>query len=216
MALLMKPGAVIFLIFAWHGSASADMTGVAFEISDMDSDWKFADGTRAAKTNSLSLQIEESTASGLTVGGGIGYLTMRVGGDSTTPSTKFEAEYLQVYLRQDFRLGESTAIEGLLSYGYHTGRENTETDRAEIEWSQVALEIGLSFQVNNLRITPFVGYANVDGDISGTEGSGAFELEDPFNQGVRFDVFVETTAFIRIQLQTGSQSGGYLSFVRRY
>jgi hypothetical protein len=45
---------------------------------------------------------------------------------------------------------------------------------------------------------------------------GAFELEDPFSYGVRFDYFVETTAFLSLRLQTGSQTGGYFSFVRRY
>ncbi len=108
-------------------------------------------------------------------------------------------------------------MEGRSSYGYYTGRETSSDDRADIDWSQVAVEIGMSFRLTNLRITPFISYIDVDGDITGSdEGGGSFELEDPLIQGVRFDIFVESTGFISIRLQTGSQTGGYLSFVRRY
>jgi hypothetical protein len=196
--------------------ARAEYTGVAFEIDDYDSDWKFSDGTRVAKTNSLRLQIEERVESGLIVGASLAYLSMRVSGDATAPSTKFEGENLQIYLRKDFPLGESSSVEGLLSYGYNTGRENVEGERADIQWSEVSAEIGVSFRIDNIKITPFTSYTNVDGDISGVDASGAFELEDPFNHGIRFDIFVESTAFIGIRLQTGSQSGGTISFVRRY
>jgi hypothetical protein len=216
-ALVLNPAALFFFLFACHGAAVADTTGVALIITDLDSDWDFSDGTRSAKSNSISLQIEERTASGLTVGGSIGYQSFRLDGDSTTSSTKFDAENLEIFLRQEFSLSESTAIQGLVSYGYYTGRETSDDDRADIDWSQVAAEIGVSFRVNNLKIMPFVGYINVDGDITGTEDSGgSFELEDPLIQGVNFDIYVEPTAFIRIRLQTGSLSGGYLSFERRY
>jgi hypothetical protein len=189
---------------------------VALEIADYDSDWKFGDVTRVAKINSLSLQIEERAESGLTMGANLAYLSMRIGGDETTSSTKFEGESLQIYMRQDFPLGESTSLEGLLSYGYNTGRENVEGERADIEWSQVRVEIGLSFRFDSLRITPFASYTDIDGDISGVSSTGAFELDDPYSHGVRFDIFTESTAFVAIRLQTGSQTGGSISFVRRY
>ncbi len=108
-------------------------------------------------------------------------------------------------------------MEGSLSYGYNTGRENAVKDnRANIEWSEVSAEIGLSFRFDSLRVTPFTSYTNVDGDVSGVSGIGAFELDDPFSYGVRFDFFVDSTAFVGIRLQTGSQAGGSISFVRRY
>ena len=189
---------------------------MALEIADYDSDWKFGDVTRVAKINALRLQIEERAESGLTVGANLAYLSMRIGGDETTSSTKFEGENLQIYMRQNFSLGESSSLEGLLSYGYNTGRENVEGDRAKIEWSQVSAEIGLSFRFDSLRVTPFTSYTDVDGDVSGVSGIGTFELDDPFSHGVRFDIFVDSTAFVGIRLQTGSQSGGSISFVRRY
>ena len=207
---------LFLLLFCCLGLARADFTGVAFEIMDLESDWAFSDGSRVVKTNSLGLKIEERAASGLVVGGGIGYQSIRVDGDRTTPTTKFETQNLQIYLRREFPLGKSFSLDGLLSYGYYHGRENVVGDRAEIEWSQVDVEIGANFRVKNLRITPFTSYTDIDGDISGTNGNAVFELEDPYSYGVRFDIFVESTAFIGIRLQTGSQSGGYISFVRRY
>jgi hypothetical protein len=207
---------LFILLLCWLGLARAESTGVALEIADYDSDWKFGDVTHVAKINSIGLQIEERAESGLTVGVNLAYLSMRIGGDATTSSTKFEGESLQIYMRQNFALGESTALEGLLSYGYNSGRENVVEDRAKIEWSQVGAEIGLSFRFDSLRVTPFTSYTDVDGDVSGVSGIGAFELDDPFSYGVRFDIFVDSTAFIGIRLQTGSQSGGSISFVRRY
>jgi len=205
------------LLLCCFSLARAEYTGVAFEITDYDSDWKFADGsTTVAKINSLSLQIEERAESGLTVGGSLAYLSMRVGGDSTSSSTKFDAENLTIYLRQDFPLGESTSLEGLLSYGYHSGRENVEGDRADIQWSQAGVEIGLGFRLDSLRITPFASYTHVDGDINDVSSSRAFELEDPYSYGLRFDFFVDASAYVGVRLQTGSQSGGSISFVRRY
>jgi hypothetical protein len=207
---------LFILLLCWFDLARAESTGVALEITDYDLDWKFGDVTHVAKINSLGLQIEERAESGLTVGANLAYLSMRIGGDETTSSTKFEGENLQIYLRQNFPLGESASLEGLLSYGYNTGRENVEGERADIQWNQVSAEIGLSFRFDSLRITPFTSYTDIDGDISGVSGIGAFELDDPYSHGVRFDIFVESTAFVGIRLQTGSQAGGSISFVRRY
>ena len=212
----MRFSLLLLMLFSCGGAARADLTGVAFEIGDLDADWEFDSGRRAAKTNSLRIQIEERAQTGLSIGAGIAYLSMRVDGAGSAGSTKFEAENLEVYLRQEFPLGESFSLEGLLRYGYYTGRENVDTDRAEIDWSEVGVELGMSVRVNNLRITPFANYTDVDGDISGDNGTEVFELDDPLSYGVRFDIFVERTAFVGIRLQTGSISGGYISFVRRY
>ena len=198
--------------------ARADLTGVGFEIGDTEFDWEFDGDLRAAKSNSLQISIEERTSSGLTIGGAISYLSMRVDGDENIDTTKFEVENLEIYLRQDFALNDSFGLHGLFRYGYYNGRENSSSDRAEINWSEVALEIGASFQKDNLRFTPFISNANVDGDISGGSypRSQSFELEDPVSYGIELDIFVEPTAFVSIRLQSGSQSGGYLSFVGRY
>lgn len=198
------------------GLALGEWTGVEFKIGDLRADWDFSGDTREAKSNSLALLIEERTETGFSVGGQIAYHSLRLDDAQGSGSTKFEAQQLGVYLRQEVPLGETISLEGYIDYNYFTGRENVSDDRAQLDWSQASAELAVAFRVSNLRITPFASYAIVDGDTDGVEDGGSFELEDPFNSGIRFDIFTDRTAFIRIQLQAGSQTGGYLSFMRRY
>ena len=207
---------IFLLLCAGYSVAQAEWTGVAIEIGDLQADWEFSEGRREAKSNSISLQIEERTRNGLAVGAEIGYHSLRLDSARGGESTKFEVQNIGIYLRQDFPLSETVALEGLLSYGYFTGDENSEEDRAEIDWNEVSFELGVAIRLGNWRITPFASYTALDGDTSGVQDGGGFELEDPINTGVRFDIFVENTAYISIKLQAGSQAGGYLSFVRRY
>ncbi len=207
---------LFFLLLCCSGFAHAQWTGVEFEIADIDADWEFADEVRSNKLNSIGFSIEERAVGGLSVGGSIRYLTMRLDSSNAMDSGRFDAQNLEVFLRQEFLFGETFALRGLLSYGFYNGNENVEEDRADINWNQLDLEIGASVQVANLRFTPFARYTDVDGDIRGDSGTAVFKLEDPYSYGLRFDIFIEKTAFIGIRLQSGSQTGGYLSFVRRY
>jgi hypothetical protein len=204
------------LLPGFSGLAKAEWTGVAFELSDTKSDWDFSEGTRETKITALSLQIEERTASGLSVGAAIGYMTMRIDGNSEVETKKFDGEFLEIYFRQEFSISESFALEGLMDYGFYGGDENTSSDRDDISWNQLGFEFGASFKRNNFRITPFASYTHIDGDISGEDPTETFSLEDEFGYGLRLDFFTESTAFVRMQLQTGSHTGGYITFVRRY
>ena len=207
----------LLVLLGMPGAVVAEWTGVEVEIGDLEVDWEFSDDVRQAKSNSLFLRIEERIQSGLAVGAGIGYYSLRLDAFDGGDKIKFEAYALEFYLRQEFQMNETLSIEPLLSYSLNDGRENSSADdRADLDWSQVTFELGLPIRLSNWRITPYVNYSSVDGDTSGVEQGGSFELEDPFSQGVRFDIFTESTAFIRIELQSGSQTGGYLSFVRRY
>ena len=208
---------LIFLLLCCSGLARADLTGVGFELGDIDADWEFADGTHSTGIRSLGFRVEERAVGGLSVGGGLGYQELRVAGKGETDSKDFSTANFEVYLRQQFPLGESVLLQGLLSYGYFGGYENNSSDdRADIAWSQVDLELSAGFRFSNLRLTPYARYTNVDGDIRNDQGSLSFELKDPYSYGFRFDIFLEETSFITIRLQDGSQSGGYLNFVRQY
>jgi len=209
-------GLVLLLLFC-SGIARADWTGVEFELGDIDADWEFSDGTHSAQIRSLGFRIEERAVGGLSVGGGLAYQELRVAGKGETDAKDFSSANFEVYLRQQFPLGESVLLQGLLSYGYYGGYENTsKDDRADISWGQVDVELSAGFKFSNLRLTPYARYTSVDGDIKNDQGNFSFKLEDPYSYGFRFDIFVEETAFITIRLQDGSQSGGYLTFVRRY
>jgi hypothetical protein len=203
----------LLLLLGGPGCASAEWTGVAMEFANFNTDWKFSNETREAKTNSITLKIEERTNIGLTVGGGIGYHFLSLDGQDGGDSTSFDAQNVEIYLRQEFALGDAVTLLGVLDYAWYTGDDG---DEADIDWSEVGVELGVNFRYRNVGITPFVSYTNVDGDTSGLEDGGDFELKDSFGQGVRFDIFVESTAFVSIELKTGSQTGGYIGFVRRY
>ena len=207
---------LLLLLSGFTGLVKAEWTGIALEISDTRSDWEFSDGTRETKISSITFQVEERTESGLSVGGGLGYMTMRVDGNDEVETKKFDGEFLEIYFRQEFSISESFSLEMLLDYGFYSGDENTSSDRDDISWTQLGFEFGASFQRDNIRITPFASYTDIDGDISGDDPTEVFTMEDEIGYGLRLDFFTESTAFVSLKLQTGSYDGGYLTFVRRY
>lgn len=217
---------LLVILFLYAGLVKADwtrndstetgLTGVSVELANIDADWEFDSGVREARINSIAFKIEDKTATNLSVGGGIGYFDMRVDGGSSADTRKFDGEYFQFYLRQDIRISERISLQGLFNYSYNDGRDNKDDDRADIDWTETSLEIGVNLRFSNFGITPFAAYYDIDGDISDDDGTGAFEMDDPVSQGIRFDIYTEPTAFIRIVFQSGGQSGGYLIFARRY
>lgn len=208
---------LLVILFLYVGLAQADLTGVTVELANVDADWKFDNGVREAQINSIAFQIEEKTATGLSVGGSIGYLDMRVVGDSSTETRKFDGEYLQVYLRQEIPISESISLHALFSYSYNSGDDySDDEDRVDIDWNEASLQIDASLRFANFGITPFAAYYDIDGDISDDNGTQVFEMDDPVSHGIRFDYYTDPTAFIRIVFQSGGQSGGYLIFARRY
>lgn len=208
---------LLVILFLYVGLAQADLTGVTVELANVDADWKFDNGVREAQINSIAFQIEEKTATGLSVGGSFGYLDMRVVGDSSTETRKFDGEYLQVYLRQEIPISESISLHALFSYSYNSGDDySDDEERVDIDWNEASLQIDASLRFANFGITPFAAYYDIDGDISDDNGTQVFEMDDPVSHGIRFDYYTDPTAFIRIVFQSGGQSGGYLIFARRY
>jgi hypothetical protein len=207
---------LLALLLLFASPAGADWTGVAMDFADVNSDWKFNDGIREAQTSAVSFQIEEKAESELRVGLGIGYMSMRIVADTAAETRKFDGEYLRIYLRQPVRINESISLHGLLSYRYNTGRDNDEIDSAEIDWTETSLQIGVSLRFANYRLTPFTTVRHVDGDISDDDGTEVFDLDEPQSLGIRFDYFFDETSFLGIEVLSGGQAGGYLSFVRRY
>lgn len=205
---------VILILYA--GFARADWTGVALELADIDADWKFDDGSREARVGGITFEIEERTGTGLSVGAGIGYINLRVAGDSGINTRKFDAEYLKVYLRQEITITSRFSLHGLFNYSYFTGSDDDQEDSADIDWSEAGFEIDASFRFANFRLSPFAAYHDVDGDISDDSGTAVFDLDDPVSRGIRLDYYLEPSAFIRFVIQSGGRAGGYLSFVRRY
>ena len=216
-ALRLLQCGLLLLLGLQAGIASAEWSGISLHISDMDTDWKFRDGNRTAQTSEISFRIEDRTDGGLAVGAGIGYMDLRVVPDSDIPIRKFDGQFFGIYLRQDYSIMDNLSLHGIFGFRYATGNESGDSDiNSDISWSETGLEFGIGFRFVNLRIMPFVAWDNVDGDISGDDGTSVFELEDPLTQGIRFDLYVERTAFVRLEFVDGNRRGGSLVFVRRY
>ena len=211
---------LIILLFLYTGlakaEAEAESIGVALDIASYKSDWQFDSGVREAKITSISFQLEEKLEAGLTVGGGIGYFDMSVRGNSNVSSQDFDGQYLEIYLNHPFPVSERISIHGAFAYRYYSGNGNNGDEREDIDWSEVNLQIGVGVRFAHLRITPFMAYYNIDGDISDDSGTGSFENDDSVSQGVSFDYFADDSGYIRLELRSGYQSGGRLSFERRY
>jgi len=209
---------LLLLLLCYSVLANASVTGVSFEIGNYDSDWKFGRETREAQISEIDIQFEDKTESNLTVGARIGYLDMRVvaDSDSVAENRKFDGEFIGLYLRQPWRINDTLSLHGAFSFRYTTGRESGDADeRAEIDWTESVFELGFSLRFANLRIQPYAAYHDIDGDIS-DDITDVFEMDEALVHGLRFDYFVEDTGFIRFELFSNGQQGGYLSFVRRY
>lgn len=208
---------LLLLLGLQSGNANAEWTGVSLNLGNTDVDWEFRDETREAQISELSFQIEERTASGLAVGASIGYMDLRVVADTDIATRKFDGQFLGIYLRQDYPVTDNMSLHGGFGFRYSSGNESGDSDiDSDIDWTETGFEFGIGFRVVNLRIMPFVAWSDVDGDISGEGGTSIFELEDPLTRGIRFDLFVERTAFVRLEFVDGSRTGGYLVFARRY
>jgi len=213
---------LLILLFLYTSLAEAESTGVSLDIASYDSDWQFDSGVREARITSISFQIEEKLEAGLIVGGGIGYFDMSVRGNSKVSGQDFDGQYLEIYLHHPFPVSERISIHGAFAYRYYSGNGNDGNDgsdrdeRADIDWNEVNLQIGVGMRFAHIRVTPFVAYYNIDGDISDDSDTGTFENDDSVSQGVSFDYFADDSGYIRLELRSGYQSGGRISFERRY
>lgn len=214
----LRYGIVIGLMLVFTpGSASAEWTGISLDIANTDTDWKFRNETREASNSEISFQIEERTAGGLTVGAAIGYFDMRLLGPTAAETAKFDGQYFAILLRQDFAMTPRWSLHGGIGFKYASGTESgIAVDGADIDWTETDAELGIGFRVANLRVMPFAAWSEVDGDVSDSGGTAVFSMNQPDIQGIRFDLFTEQTAFVRLEFVSGGRTGGTLVFARRY
>jgi len=200
--------------------AHADWTGLSASIEEIDSDWVFENDKRSTSTTRLNLHFEERTSAGLSVGANIGRLTTRISNINGPRNTvKFDASYFGVYLRYPVQLSEHFSLYSKLGYQYHSGSEtenDDDVDDDEIEWREVGFEVGLSGRFGSFRLTPFVVYSDVDGDISGDTGTDSFENDEDVSAGLSLDAFLDPTSFVRLRLTSGEQDSAALIFAREF
>lgn len=121
-----------------------------------------------------------------------------------------------MYLRQALRINDHISLNGAFGIRYTNGSESgADDDRAEIEWTQSVVELGLGLRFAHFRIMPYAAYHDIDGDIS-DDGTDVFETDEALIRGLRLDYLVEDSAFIRFEFASGGRQGSYLNFVRRH
>ena len=206
-----------FSLFVWlclfTGQAVA-WSGIKLELSETDNLWEFKSGDRETRISYINLQVEDKATTELRVGADFGYMTLRVDAPDPADIDKFDAQYIGIYLRQPFVISQSISLHGMLSYRYHSGTNNI--DPIDIDWSEVALQLAASFRISNIDIAPFAVMYHVDGDISEPGSTEVFEGSSESSHGIRFDYYVDPTAFVRLEFRAGEKEGGYLGFARRF
>ena len=204
------------MLVLFSGLAHADWSGVAINISDSDSDWEFGNDLRVAHSTEFSFRIEEKTVPGLRIGASIGQVSLGVESDTSASDYDFDTQFLSINLRQPLQLSETWGLFAGMNYKYLLGTDEDEVNEAEINWSEIEFYIGASLKLAHIRISPLLYHQSVDGDIDDNTGSHDFELDDPISSAIRIDYFVEKTAFVRLEFQTGNREGVFLTFAREY
>jgi len=197
--------------------AAAEWTGVFVDIGESTTDLQFKTVQRTMRIDSLNLAIEEKTASPLRVGFSLGVSNIRTA--NLLPlgnAQKFDGGHLGFYLRYPQPMGEHMSFEASFSYRYNLASDSSTSVRSEIEWREARVQLGLGAKFGALRITPFIAYRDINGDISNGISTQIFDSVDSISRGISFDIFVEPTAYIRLQLFRGDEDGGYLTFARVY
>ena len=199
-------------------AAQEEWSGVRVDLAETDIEWNFDGGKREASISRVSFEIEGTAGTGLIAGFGLGYMSVSLRSGAGMQARRFDAEYFEVFLRQPFDLGDHFRLHAGFDYRYNSGRDRDEDHPADIDWTEVAFEVGAGWRLTDtFRVTPFARYYSIDGDLDEDIGGvESFDLDDPVSGGIRFDYFVEETAFVRFEYQTGEYAGGYLIFAREY
>ena len=198
-------------------SAVAEWTGISVDIGETTTDLQFETAQRTMRSDSLSLRIEEKTATNLRVGFNLGISNIRTANILPPDNAqKFDGGHLGFYLRYPLQLGRHMLLEGLFSYRYNSASDSNNSLQSEIEWREARVQLSLGVKFGVLHVTPFIVYRDINGDISNDSGTEIFDSVDSKSRGISFDIFVEPTAYIRFQLSRGDEEGGYLTFARIY
>ncbi len=195
----------------------AAWSGISASINEIESIWLFENSERNASISRFNMHLEERTSYGLGVGANLGQSTTRLSNISGPRNTvKFDASYFGVYLRYPMQLGEHFSLQSRLGYQYNSGTQYDSDDEDTIEWREIDFELSFAVRFGNARVTPFVVYSNVSGDISGDAGTDAFENDKDVSAGLSLDLFVEPTGFVRLRLTRGEQDAAALIFAREF
>lgn len=198
-------------------AANAAWSGLSLSIDEIEDDWVFENAIRIADTTRLNLHFEEKTRNGMLVGANIGRLTTRISNKTGLRDTeKFNASYIGIYLGYPVLLSENSAIHNQLGYQYHSGSGATLLNEDNITWRDASFLIGVSYRFKDIRIMPFAVVSDISGDLEGEAGTDTFENDEALSTGVSFDLFVDSSSFVRLKFSSGSGQSFSLRFAREF
>lgn len=209
-------GLATVLLCFYSEFVAAQSTGIRVNIEENEIDWEFDDKSREARITRLSFEIEECLDSGTRLGFGLGYTDIDLRGDGRNASKRFTGEHLELFVRHPFAVTDDVSLLTRVNYRYNSGSDDDDESSADIDWSELGIELGLAIRFSNVRVTPFARYQYLDGDLSGDPAGGSFDLDNPASAGIKVDLFTEPTAYVRLSLRGGDYSTVFLTFAREY
>jgi len=196
-------------------AGQANWTGIGVFVGQGESDWRYGGQLRQARLNQYGLYIEEKTQVNLRVGASAGQFSLRLFdlGDPTL-AHKYYGQFLSFYLRMPVKLNKVVSLHTRLNYQYNLGDKKLETEKAEISWNEVSLDVGVSFRFGPLAVRPFMNFRTLDGDTSSASVARLFELDKHRSSGLALDYLLDPTAYIRVSTTFESNRSLQINFVR--
>ena len=195
---------------------AAEVSGLRVYIAENEVDWNFDDVKREADITELSFQIEEQIDTGTRLGAGLGYLNVSLRGEEGFETRRFDAQFIEFFMRHPFMLTESLELNTKFNYRYNTGDDDDDDDSANIDWSEAGIELGIGIQFSRMKMTPYAAYRYLDGDLDADSGSESFDLDDRVSGGLRLDLYVDNSSYVGVALESGDYSRFYLTFATEY
>lgn len=184
-----------------------------------ESNWSVAGTTLRADNRIYGLHIEEKTLIGLSIGARAGQNSLTLENQQDlTQFEKYNVQFVSFYLRWPLKLTDLLTLKSRFNYQFNLGTQSgvdTETD-IDIDWIETSLDIGVNLRLGPLSISPFAVYRSIDGEISSATSVRKIDLNDNNSAGVRLDIHVEPTAYVRLEVIATGADSLMLSFVREY
>jgi hypothetical protein len=196
--------------------ANADWTGIGAFLVQGKSDWQLGDNIMRNDFTQYGLRIEEKTEVELRLGASAGQFDLKFLDDNgVLPFESYDGQFVSFYMRWPHQLTDTIRLHSLFNYQYNLGKQSDNQDN-EINWTEVTLDLGISYQLGRLSIRPFVDYRYVDGDITGSGAARLLKLDSPQSTGLNLDYFIERDAFLRLRFSRGSYRSFMLSVAREF
>lgn len=192
-------------------------TGIAAFADQQESDWAFSAQTRIADSFRYGLRIEEKTSPGLRLGMGIGQFHLRLKALSNIPTIdKYDGEFVLFYMRWPFNLSDRLSLHTRFDYLYHSGRQSENSSDNEIDWIETAFSAGLRMNLGTVSLQPYVRFRSIDGDLTRDATVQLFDDAQVNSYGIKLDIHVEPTAYVRLHASFNATESLGVSFVREY